>query len=96
MSRMISAASVVVTVERMVGGRDNRGIAGEAEVIVGAQVDYFPAGDADESTLWRVDFPLSFVQTLFAQSGEILYQSILKSGVHEAHLQIEGEGAQYR
>ena len=53
---------VAPAVERLVGGGDHRRVVGEAEVVVGAEVDQLRAGEADVAALGRGDRPLRLAQ----------------------------------
>ncbi len=58
-------------VERLVRGGDDRGMAGQAEVVVGAEVDHLTeALDPDVRRLRRRDHQLGLVEALVAHRGE--------------------------
>src|SRR5258708_5948502 len=53
---------------------DNRGMIGEAQVVVGAEIDDFAAADANRRTLRRLDLTLALVEPLRAQVFEFVPQ----------------------
>ena len=55
--------AIALLLEALMGRLNDLGMIGEAEVVVGAEVDYFVAADRDGRALRRLDQPLALVET---------------------------------
>ena len=77
-----------VGVERGCGGGDDLGMIGEAEIIVGAEVDHLPAVlEPDAAALRGGDLALALHQPGGVDVAQGLGQVVEKTGLHEAILQ---------
>ena len=59
-----------VGVERLARRRDHLGMIGEAEIVVGAEIDHLAPGDADAAALRALDQPLALVEPVGLDAGE--------------------------
>ena len=57
-------------------------VAGEAEVVVGAEIQHLSAGDGDHWSLTRGDDPLGLGQALGVDVGEFRADAVMKTGCH--------------
>src|SRR5262249_49569672 len=70
--------------ERALARGPHRGMVGEPEVVVGAEVDHFVIARVDECTLRAGDHPLALVEPLLAEGGEVTPQPLEKCLIHNA------------
>jgi len=63
--------AVAPAVERILGGRDHLGMIGEAEVVVGAEIENLSRGNGDVRTLRRLDNALGLPQARLADLFEL-------------------------
>src|SRR5262249_52353923 len=63
-----------VVAQAQMGGLDDRGVVGEAEVVVGAEVDDVAAVDLDGGILRRLDAALALVEALLLEAVELRAQ----------------------
>ena len=75
--------AVAVAVERRRGGRDDVGMVGEAEVVVGAEVDHVAAAGADVCALRPREDPLPLEQAARAELGQVVVEACGDRVVHD-------------
>ena len=72
-------------VQRLLGGGDHRRMVGQAEVVVGTQVEHGGVTDADLRGLRRADHGLGLVQAVGPELRQVVGELVLQSGVHVPH-----------
>src|SRR6185437_7932808 len=84
-----------VRIQRLPGGFDQSRMVGEAEVIVGAEVQHLAAiGQRDLGGLWRGDDALVLVQAGIVDGFEFLAETVLR-GVGHGQSRLTNVGARH-
>jgi hypothetical protein len=84
--------AVAVRPEPPVGGLDHGRVAGQAEVVVGAEVDDLAAADRDGRALRPLDLALALEQAAGADVVELAAQHFPQGRVAHGHLRRNGPG----
>ena len=64
------------TIKSLLGGGDHRWVIGQAEVVVGAEIDQHLIADLDPCRLRRADHRLRFVETLVLDRRQVVSELI--------------------